>query len=193
MNADSLEPLLERLCRGDMVGAERLFREYEPYLRQFVRRQLSQRLRAKFDSVDIVQSVWADVLHGYRSGVWHFPDEQHFQAFLVQVTRNRFISTFRKNRLASEKEQPLGNLPSSQLPTGLEPEAPQILEAQELWEQMLALCPPEHQELLQLKRQGMPMEEMVARTGLHAGSIRRIFRKLARKLALGQEPVTPVA
>lgn len=193
MNPESLEPLLEKLCQGDLTVAERLFVAYEPYLRQFVRRQLPDRLRAKFDSVDIVQSVWADLLHGQRSGAWHFPDAQRFQAFLVQVTRNRFIATYRKNRLAFEKEQRLGNMPSSEMPACPQPDVPQVLQAEELWEQMLALCAPEHQELLRLKRQGLPMEEMAARTGLHPGSIRRILRNLARKLALEQQPVASEA
>jgi RNA polymerase sigma-70 factor (ECF subfamily) len=49
---------------------------------------------------------------------------------------------------------------------------------------MLALCAPEHQELLRLKRQGLAMDDLAARTGLHPGSIRRVLRNLARKLAL---------
>jgi hypothetical protein len=53
---------------------------------------------------------------------------------------------------------------------------------------MLSRCPEEHKELLRLKRQGLPMAELVKRTGLHPGSIRRIFRNLARDLALGMPP-----
>src|SRR6266542_2892978 len=105
MNPLSLEPLLEKLCQGDMAVAKQLFLAFEPYLRNFVRRQLSPGLRAKFDSLDVVQSVWADLLTGFRPGGWHFPDVQHFQAFLVQVTRNRFLATLRKHRLAFEKEE----------------------------------------------------------------------------------------
>src|SRR5271167_1856224 len=102
MNAISLEPLLQKLCQGDMDAARQVFVAYEPYLRQFVRRQLPQRLQAKFDSIDIVQSVWADLLNGYRAAAWQFPDVQRFQAFLVQATRNRFYDRFRKHRVAFE-------------------------------------------------------------------------------------------
>ncbi|HZY85770.1 MAG TPA: helix-turn-helix domain-containing protein, partial [Gemmataceae bacterium] len=66
MSAEPLHTLLERLCRGDDQAAEQVFRTYEPYLRKVVRRQLPTRLRSKFDSLDIVQSVWADVLDGFR-------------------------------------------------------------------------------------------------------------------------------
>jgi RNA polymerase sigma-70 factor (ECF subfamily) len=187
MNPESLEPLLEKLCQGDMAVAKKVFLAYEPYLRKVIRRQLPQRLRSKFDSVDIVQSVWADLLSGYRAGEWQFPDVRRLQAFLVQVTRNRFIDRFRKHRVAFAKEQQLASLHSSEMPASPQPEAPEVAAAEELWEQMLALCPPEHRALLLLKRQGLTMDELVARTGLHPGSIRRILRNLARKLALADK------
>jgi RNA polymerase sigma-70 factor (ECF subfamily) len=193
MNPESLEPLLEKLCAGDMAVAKKVFLAYEPYLRKVIRRQLPQRLRAKFDSVDVVQSVWADLLDGYRAGNWNFPDVRRLQAFLVQAARNRFIDRFRKHRVAFAKEQPLGGLHTSEMPIALEPRALELLEAQELWQQMLALCRPEHRELLELKRQGVPMEELVTRTGLHPGSIRRILRNLARKLALAENGVEHAA
>jgi len=184
MDAESLQPLLESLCQGDTAAAKQVFLACESYLRKVVRRQLPPRLQAKFDSIDIVQSVWADLLDGYRAGAWHFADVQRFQAFLVQVTRNRFNDKFRKHRIAFEREQQLEGLHPSEQPACARASAPELLQAEELWEQMLALCAPEHQELLKLRRAGVPMDEMAARTGLHPGSIRRILRNLARKLAL---------
>jgi RNA polymerase sigma-70 factor (ECF subfamily) len=190
VTGDSLQPLLDKLCQGDLSGARRLFVAYEPFLRRFVRRLLSSRERAKFDSSDIVQSVWADVLRGRRNHTWQFPDLNSFRAFLVQVTRNRFLATVRRHRHDFEKEKRLVRMRTSELPFCPEPQAPDVLQAEELWNQMQALCPPEHQELLRLKRQGLSMEELSARTQLHPGSIRRIFRNLARKLSLQERPVS---
>src|SRR6185503_13784456 len=87
---DTLQGLLDRLGAGDDAVAEEVFRAYEPYLRKVVRRQLPPRLRAKFDSLDVVQSVWADLLTGFREAGWRFPSVGHLRAFLVKVTRNRF-------------------------------------------------------------------------------------------------------
>ena len=62
------------------TAAERAFLAYEPYLRMAVRRQLHGALRAKLDSVDIVQSVWADLLSGFREAGWRFNDRSHLRA-----------------------------------------------------------------------------------------------------------------
>src|SRR5947208_6668606 len=97
MSSKSLDLLLEKLCSGDGAAAEQVFLAYEPYLRKVVRRQLPPRLRAKFDSVDVVQSVWADVLHGFREAGWRFADRDHLRAFLVKVTRHRFIDRYRQH------------------------------------------------------------------------------------------------
>src|SRR6516164_6025286 len=96
----TLDLLLDQLCRGDAAAAEKVFRVYEPYLRLVVRRQLSPGLRAKFDSIDVVQSVWADVLDGFRAAGWRFTDVNHLRAFLVKATRNRFIDRVRQHQKA---------------------------------------------------------------------------------------------
>ena len=45
------------------------------------------------------------------------------------------------------------------------------------------LCPPAHREMLELKRQGIPLAEIAERTGLHESSVRRILYELAKRLA----------
>src|SRR5437899_1868836 len=91
MSKPSLDALLDKLCQGDLEAAEQVFVAYEPYLRQVVRRQFSSRLRTRFDSLDIVQSAWKDLVHGFREAGWRFTSTAQLQAFLVKVTRNRFI------------------------------------------------------------------------------------------------------
>lgn len=183
MSDTSLDTLLEKLCSGDAAAAEQVFREYEPLLRRVIRRQLPPNLRAKFDSIDVVQSVWADILQGFRDSAWKFNDTDHLRAFLVKVTRNRFIDRYRRHQRALEFEQPLAASGVEELPAAQEPRPSELAQASELWERMLEICPPKHREVLLLKRQGLALADIVARTGLHEGSIRRILRQLARRLA----------
>ena len=186
VEADPLALLLEKLAQGDPAAAEEVFRSYEPYLRMVVRRQLSDGLRAKFDSIDIVQSVWADVLDGFRRAAWDFQDSTHLRAFLVKAARHRLVDRFRQHRRALEHEHSFaeGNLDNlaSAHPTRPSGE----VQAGELWEQMLELCPPEHQKILMLKRQGLALDEIAARCNLHKSSVRRILYDIARRLAVRQ-------
>ena len=191
MTADPLDGLLDKLCTGDADAARQVFLAYEPYLRMVVRRQLPDRLRAKFDSTDIVQSIWVDLLRDVRERELHFTDANHLRAFLIRVTCNRFNDRFRRNRLALEKERPLTGAEGDVFAASHQATPSDIVQAEDLWEQMLALCPPAHQDLLRLRREGVPLADIAARTGLHPGSIRRILRELARKLAFKQRPIVP--
>lgn len=182
MKAEPLELLLDKWRAGDRTAAEQVFLLYEPYLRMVVRRALPRRLRAKFDSVDVVQSVWVHLLRGLEHSGREFADSAHLQAFLVRVARNRLTDGVRRHRRALEREQLLadGESQAAQAPG---PRPSEIIQADELWNRMLALCSPEHREVLALRRQGLRRTEIAARTGLHEGSVRRILRELARRLA----------
>jgi RNA polymerase sigma-70 factor (ECF subfamily) len=181
--APSLDTLLEKLGHGESEAAERVFRDYEPFLRAMVRRKLNPMLRAKFDSMDVVQSVWADVLRGYREGGWQFHDREHLRAFLARVTYNHFATHCRRHRAALEREQPWHEDEVPTEPTSGQPRPSQIAQADELWTMLMDLCPPAHRPILELKGQGVPLAEIAQRTGLHESSVRRILYDLAKKLA----------
>jgi RNA polymerase sigma factor (sigma-70 family) len=185
---EPLDRLLEQLNRGDTAAAEQVFREYEPYLRMLVRRQLRPAHRVKFDSMDIVQSVWADVLEGLRDAGWNFSDRAHLRAFLARLARNRFLDRCRKHRNALVREEPLSDASPARAIATQEPRPSAVAQHNELWDRMLALCPPAHHELLRLKRQGLRLGEIAAQTGLHESSVRRILYDLARRYAEAGEP-----
>jgi RNA polymerase sigma-70 factor (ECF subfamily) len=183
----TIHHLLEKLNRGDEAAAEEIFRAYEPFLRMVVRRQLSAALRAKFDSADVVQSVWADLLKRFRNACYRFPDPEHLRAFLVQATRNRFLDHLRRRLGEIEHEQPLHDSTDEGMAVSCEPDPCEVLQADELWEQLQALCPPAHLPILELRRQQRPIAEIAERTGLHEGSVRRILFELSRRLASQQK------
>jgi RNA polymerase sigma-70 factor (ECF subfamily) len=182
-----LDALLEKLCHGDAAAAERVFTDYEPYLRLVVRRMLPAHLRPKFDSVDVVNSVWADLLQGFRDSGWKFKDAGHLRAFLVKATRNRFLDRVRRHKSAVAAEtRPDGTFLDA-VP-GSDPRPSEVAQANDLWDRMHKLCPDNHRPLLLLKREGCSLEDIAARTGYHPSSVRRIFYDLARRLALQDAP-----
>jgi RNA polymerase sigma-70 factor (ECF subfamily) len=181
--SEPLDDLLERLSSGDMAAVEEAFVAYEPYLRKAVRRQLPGPLRSKFDSADILQSVWADVFRGFREAGWRFVDADHLRGFLFIATRNRLIDRMRQHQKAADREEPLGDGDQRHwLPSRL-PSPSEVAQATELWDRIVARCPVEHRPILGLRRQGYSLAEIAERTGLHPDSVRRILRTLARQLA----------
>ena len=183
MNVESLDDLLEKLNGGDPAAAERAFVAYEPYLRKVVRRLLPAAMRAKFDSVDVVQSVCGDVFAAFREGGMRFGNVAQLRAFLVRATRNRFIDRVRQNQTAVRREQRLGEVEPATLPRSTQPRPSESAAAEELWERLLALCPPEHHRVLRLRRQGASAGEIAAQVGMHEGSVRRVLRDLSVRLA----------
>jgi RNA polymerase sigma-70 factor (ECF subfamily) len=188
MDTEPLDQLLKELCSGDARAAERVFLEYEPFLRKVVRRQLRSRMQAKFDSGDVVQSIWADLLPGFREGRWSFEDPAQLRAFLIRATHNRFLDRLRQHHTAAEREQPLDLTAPELLPPTASPRPSEFAQADDVWERLLAMCPPDHHEVLRLRREGLTRGEIAARTGLHEGSVRRILRRLARQLAFLAPP-----
>lgn len=180
--SDRLNELVARLTAGDESAADALYADLAPYLRLVVRRNLPRRLRSKFDSVDIVQSVWADFIGGLHAGRWRFDGGAQLRAFLLRATRNRLIDRVRHFRIAAEHERPLSWALGGR--EGRDPRPSQHAQANDLWHQLLAVCPAEHHELLRMKSAGAPLAAIAKHTGLHVDSIRRILRQLARQVAL---------
>jgi RNA polymerase sigma-70 factor (ECF subfamily) len=179
---ESLDAMLEGLTSGDEAATERVYRAIEPHLLRVVRRMFPQMLRGKFDSADVIQSVWADTLCGLREERWHFEGIDQLRGFLYVATRNRLIQRIRRHGKMAARETGVSGVEHLRsLPSAL-PRPSEEAQAAEMWERLLEVCPPDHRPILELKRQGHGLAEIGARTGFHPDSVRRILRTLARKL-----------
>ncbi|MFO0797797.1 MAG: sigma-70 family RNA polymerase sigma factor [Gemmataceae bacterium] len=184
MTDDAVEDVLEQLGRGELAALGDLADAYAPYLRAVVRARLSDRLRPHLDSVDVVQSVWVQVIRQLGRDGWVVNDAGHLRALLVTIARRRLASRARK----FTRDDP-ADLPDAADTRQVPPS--EAAQGDDLWAKMLRLTPPEHHPILHLRRQGMQLQEIALRTGLHEGSVRRVIRRLSRELALGEEPVAP--
>ncbi|MDB5311799.1 MAG: hypothetical protein JWO38_6001 [Gemmataceae bacterium] len=175
---------------SEVESVEDLVAAYAPYLRAIVRRQLSDRLRAKFDSVDVVQSVWVQVIRRLGRDGWRVNDKDHLRALLVTIARRRLVSRARRFGRGGDADRPAEE-ECAGVSDPRHPSPSEAAQANDLWAKMLALTPPDHHRVLLLRRDGLPLAEIAARTGLHEGSVRRILRRLSRELALREEPLPP--
>lgn len=189
MPDQQLDDVLGQLNRGELEVAEALFRAYTPYLRAIVRRQLSDRLRSQFDSTDVVQSVWVQVVKHLGQDGWPIGNEEQLRGLLATIAKRRLFNRIRKDDHGADAQEVKFDAWDDVSQQRYE-RASEVAQADETWSRMLALCPPEHQQILHLRREGLLLDEIAARTGLHEGSVRRILRKLAREMALRQEPLT---
>jgi RNA polymerase sigma-70 factor (ECF subfamily) len=174
--------------KPDLDAVERMFRDYEPRLRKIVRQRIPGGLRAKFDSVDVIQSVWMSVVQRLRDGELRFADETHLRSFLIRLALCRFIDLCRQHRNSLGHERPLVALAAE--PTRMAPDdrPTAIVRARELLDRLMELCQPSHRDLVRLRAMGLSMAEIADRSGYHEGSVRRIFAELERRFAAREEP-----
>ena len=139
--AESGTPPFEPLNpTADPSALDSLYRAYTPYLRAIVRRNLSDRLQGKFDSMDVVHSVWARVVRELGEDGWRVENEEQLRGLLATIARRRVASRARR-------PEALGELPDGdweRLPEERRSRPSEVAQANELWERMLTLCPPEH-------------------------------------------------
>ncbi|MBN9518861.1 sigma-70 family RNA polymerase sigma factor [bacterium] len=184
------DELVERLARGEPDAVAALHAAYAPYLRAVVHRQLADQLRAKFDTSDVLQSVWVQLLRQLGRDGWKPTSEGELRALLVTIARRRLANRARRHARSLAAERPAEG--------GWEavPDVPrarpsQLAQADELWDHLLTACPAEHRGVLTLRRDGLTMDEIAARTGLHEGSVRRILRRLYCDLAVRGDSAAP--
>src|SRR5436190_12981123 len=106
MQGKPADDLIDKLARGDMQAAGALFDAYAPYLRALVRRQVSDQLRAKFDSADVVQSVWVQVVRQLGRDGWSIEDEARLRGLLATIARRRLLTRVRKHANDLAPDQP---------------------------------------------------------------------------------------
>src|SRR5262249_36643064 len=187
MNAENaceeqIEALVDGLNRGDEIAIQRAYQVYQPLLRMIVRRRLSSPLRARVDSQDIVQSIWADLVPVFRRARCQFPDAARLRSFLVRATHNRLVDRQRKHGRVLLRERAIAPEELQVFP-GTQHERPsQALQADDVWQRLLSSCAPSHRGILNLKRDGGTSAEIAARLGLHESSVRRILCDLSRRL-----------
>jgi RNA polymerase sigma factor (sigma-70 family) len=190
MSEQSLDRWIERLNNGDAEAVEHVLSAYEPFLRIAVRRRLGRGLRSKVDSMDIVQSVFADVIRGFRNGGWRFDGRPQLQAFLRRIAWRRLADRYQEHRKALGKEQSLDDTGPANLPQSGAPRPSQVAQGREFLERVLQACPPAHRDVVRLRMSGYRHAEIAARTGLHEGSVRRILYDLARRMSIARRVST---
>jgi RNA polymerase sigma factor (TIGR02999 family) len=103
-----LTELLQRYVGGDREGANALFEQITPMLRQLAAGQLkNERFVAPATPTELINEMWLRNLHGAR---WKITSRQHFYAIVSIAMRHVLIDLARK-RLAGSRG--FGKVPES--------------------------------------------------------------------------------
>jgi RNA polymerase sigma factor (sigma-70 family) len=172
-----------RVREGSQGAAQELYERYWPHVIRVVRRKLDKKLRAKFDSADFAQAVWASFFvnptHQYA-----FARPEELIAFLAQLAQNKLVDAqrqrYRTQKYNVNRERALEG---SALLEALgvadrQPGPSQLAAAQEQWERLLDGQPPHYQRILHLLRQGSTHQEIARELGLSEKTVYRVIRKL---------------
>lgn len=93
--ASDFRTAIERICSGSEDAIWDFIQEYGPHIQRIVRLRLHQSLRAKFDSIDFVQMVWASLFADLKKiKAMRNPDE--LIMYLAGMARNKVIEETRR-------------------------------------------------------------------------------------------------
>jgi RNA polymerase sigma factor (sigma-70 family) len=187
---DDFEQLMQRVRAGCPDAAREMFERYNEEIQFVVRRRLSQRLRAQFDSLDFTQDAWASFFH-IPAERYTFKTPEELVTFLTGIARNKLADACRQ-RLSSGKHNrndvralraQTAEIAEGQ-PAARQPTPSQLAIAEEQWDRLLQDQPPAVRRALQLLREGRSHEEVADCLGVPTKMIQRVLYHLDRKLNL---------
>jgi RNA polymerase sigma factor (sigma-70 family) len=180
---EDFKTLIRGVLAGDAAAAERLCRDYQTAILRVIRRNLLRRMRARFDSGDFVNDVWASFFANPPRDA-RFEDPDALIAYLARMARNKVGEAQR--RAASRKgdlgrETPLDTAAKATSVGDLSaPDATpsQIVGAEDEFQRMLRDQSPAAQQILTLLRQGVSYREIADQLHTTEKTIWRLVRRL---------------
>lgn len=184
---DEFACLMQRVQQGSEDAVKELLELYGHHIFRVVRRRLDQRLRAKYDSQDFAQSVWASFFAvGTRERAFDNPEA--LVAYLVKTARNKVVEVVRRRYGAQKRdirrERSLEGSAALDARTladaGQTPS--QVLGAREQWARLVDKLPTHQKVMLELLYQGYTHQEIADRVGFSEKTIRRLISRIAPEL-----------
>ena len=185
---NDFQTLIEQLRNGSDEAAHVLLKKYSHHVLLTVRRQLRKSMRAKFDSQDFTQAVWASFFEN-REEIARFDSPERLIRFLVQMAANK-VTDGNRRYLGSQKcslfrECSVDELGSSTVslhgPFANIPTPSEAAVGKEQWERIMDRQPAAYQRMLELRAAGCKYTEIAAELGVDERTVRRIIRRLGQK------------
>jgi len=187
MRNDEFHDLMERVRQGSEEAVQEFLDAYGHHVYRAVRRRLNRRLRAKFDSQDFVQEVWASFFTNL-STISTFDRPEAVVGFLIRVATNKVIDECRR-RLTTQKynvsiEFSLDGSGewAKRTATTTDPTPSGVAVAHEQWHRLIDPQPSRYRRILELRVTGQTYEKIAKEVGVSEKTVRRVIRRLSQRL-----------
>jgi RNA polymerase sigma factor (sigma-70 family) len=178
--------LMQKIKDGSGEAFLELVETYGHHVYRAVRHKLNRAIRAKFDSGDFVQAVWASFFEN-RQRVIGFATTSDLINFLSRVAKNKVIDECRR-RLGSQskdvsREVPLDQSAVAPSLVSPSPTVSELAMAGERLQRMLADQPSQFRKIVNLRVAGATHEEIAEALGVSAKTVQRVLKRLERREA----------
>jgi RNA polymerase sigma factor (sigma-70 family) len=170
---------IERVCSGSEEATWEFIETYGPHIQRVVRRRLHQGLRAKFDSIDFVQMVWASFF-GDMKRIASIGEPEELILYLVNIARNKVIEETRRRmtyeRYNVGRERPLtsSDLTDPQSIRGHDTPSQHLI-AKERLQQMMGNCGSvRNRRIVEMRLKGSTFVQIARALGIHERTVRQI-------------------
>jgi RNA polymerase sigma-70 factor (ECF subfamily) len=184
---DDFAALMERVRQGCPEAIREMLHRYGGHIRAVVRRQLHQRLRPQFDSLDFQQDVWASFFSGDLDR-YHFNRPEALVRYLSKIAYNKVVEVFRQKLQTDmhdvNRERSLDELHFDEVAsqvTARHPSPSQVAMANEKWQRLLQRQPEHHRRMLELLRQGYTHVEIAHKLHVDPKMVQRFLHSLKER------------
>lgn len=182
--------LIAQVKDGDEAAIGRLIERFGPEVRMMVRRRLPAKLRNQFDTVDFTQVVWNSVIADCRDRAEPFDDPKHLLGFLAGVVHNKVAGEYRRRTRTRKydigREEPMyvrrGGREVLREVAADDPTPSETVQADDRLEQLVAGRSPVEVRIVELRRQGLTIDEVAARLELHEKAVRRVIDSIRDRM-----------
>ncbi|MGE0379181.1 MAG: RNA polymerase sigma factor [Planctomycetaceae bacterium] len=182
--------LVSRWRDGDQNAAKALYQRYVERLSGIVTAQLSDRLRARTDADDVLQSACRSFFRRVQDGQFEFDEDDDVWKLLVTISLNKLRSQVRKHSAAKRNAAQEVARRDNSLPDDFHLEklaaTPSPVEAfifAEMIERVSDQLDNRHAMLLELRMEGYSQQEIAEQLQTSDRSIRRMLDNIRNVLS----------
>ena len=187
--SEKFDELIQRIREGDAEAAAELVQRFEPEIRREVRIRLTDpRMRRVVDSLDICQSVLGNFF--VRAALGQFEIEHPNQLFrlLTTMARNKVIDRHRSEQVrqnAQNEYSPQREYDAMGEPLDGKDGPGSVIQSREMLKSVLNRLSAEERKIAELRQQGKSWDEIAARVGEKAQTLRKRLSRACDRI-MGQ-------